>query len=92
MSQHPDHTKQIVSLKRIEGQIRGIQRMINEGKYCVDILTQLRSVNKAIISVEENVLKTHVESCVSGAIKSGSQAKVKEKLDEIMKLIKKFMR
>ena len=53
-------------LKRIEGQVRGIARMIEEDRYCIDILTQIRAVRAALRSVEDEVLKDHVEHCVEG--------------------------
>ena len=56
---HPCHTKQLPSLKRIEGQIRGIANMIEEENYCIDILNQIKAVRNAITTVEGKILKTH---------------------------------
>jgi DNA-binding FrmR family transcriptional regulator len=67
MAKHPDHRENIVPLKRIEGQVRGIQKMIEEDKYCVDILVQLRAVMSAIAVVEEKILEKHFDGCVSAA-------------------------
>ena len=58
-------------LKRIEGQVRGIARMVEEDRYCIDIVTQIRAVRAALRGVEDEVLKDHVEHCVEGAIASG---------------------
>jgi CsoR family transcriptional regulator, copper-sensing transcriptional repressor len=88
---HPDHSKELISLKRIEGQMRGIRKMIEEKKYCIDILTQVRSARKALLSTEERILKRHITSCVGGALKTKSEVEVNKKLEEILNLVKKFM-
>ena len=90
MSRYPDHGGNIVSLKRIEGQVRGIQKMIEGGKYCVDILVQINAAISALYLVEENVLERHFEGCVKGAVYGKSQIEKQKKLEEIMMLIKKF--
>ena len=90
MGKNPNHDDNIVSLKRIEGQIRGLQKMIEEGKYCVDILTQIQSVKGAISRVERDILQRHLENCVVNAIKGKSQLEKQKKLDEIMQLLKKL--
>lgn len=84
------HEAQLVYLKKIEGQIRGIQKMIAERRYCVDILTQLHSVMGAIAHVEENVLRKHLEGCVGGALRSRSGAEKAKKIDEVIDLISKL--
>jgi len=90
MGKYPDHSENIVSLKRIEGQVRGIQKMIEEGKYCVDILVQIRAAISALAVVEEKVLERHFEGCVTKAVYGKSQIEKQQKLKEIMMLIKKF--
>lgn len=92
MNKHPDHGENIVVLKRIEGQIRGVMEMIRKRKYCVDILAQTRSARRALLAAEEKILKAHIENCVSEAVKSGSGRDADRKLKEILELIKKFMR
>ena len=92
MKQVTTHAGQVVFLKRIEGQIRGIQRMIEEKRYCVDILTQLHSIVGAILSVENKILRRHLEGCVAHALKGKSEIEKQEKMDEIMSLLKKFRR
>jgi len=87
MTKHPAHNKQLASLKRIEGQIRGIINMINDGKYCVDILNQIKAAKAALVSVESKVLKKHVESCVKNSLKNKSA--VDAKVSELLKLINK---
>lgn len=79
-------------LKRIEGQVRGIHNMVENNRYCMDLLTQLSSVSSAINRVEDIVLRRHLDSCVSAAIKDGSESNKKEKLDEVMEFLSKFRR
>ena len=87
MKDHPSHNKQLASLKRIEGQVRGIIKMIDEGKYCIDILNQIKAAKSALVRVESNVLKKHIESCVKDSLKNKGAAN--EKVDELLKLINK---
>lgn len=90
MQNYPDHRSNLIALKRVEGQIRGIQKMIEEGQYCVDILVQIHAVMSALSSVKEKVLETHFERCVTHAMDEKSSLKKHQKLKEIMMLIKKF--
>ena len=78
-------------LKRIEGQVRGIARMIDEDKYCIDVLTQVSAVNKALHAVSIGLLEEHIAHCVvDAANESGEagQAKVKEASDAIARLLR----
>ena len=90
MDKYPNHSENLVSLRRIEGQIRGIQRMIEERKYCVDILIQVRAVISALARVEDKILERHFEGCVTHAVNDRSKNEKQQKLKEIMLLIKKF--
>ncbi len=90
--QKTTHDEQIVFLKRIEGQIRGIQRMIEERRYCIDILTQLHSIVGAILKVEDKILQKHLHGCVVGAFKSRSAIEKTKKIDEIVSVINRFKR
>jgi CsoR family transcriptional regulator, copper-sensing transcriptional repressor len=74
-------------LKRIEGQVRGIARMIEEDRYCIDVLTQIRAVRAALRGVEDEVLKDHVEHCVEGAIASGDGAEQRQKVKELLTVL-----
>jgi len=74
-------------LKRIEGQVRGIARMIEEDRYCIDILTQLRAVRAALRRVEDEVLNDHVAHCVEGAIASGDAGEQRRKVQELMTVL-----
>jgi DNA-binding FrmR family transcriptional regulator len=71
-------------LKRIEGQVRGVARMVEEGRYCIDIVTQIGAVRAALRKVEEEVLRDHVGHCVEGAIASGNRGQQRRKIAELM--------
>ena len=73
-SKHPNHEDKIKRLHRISGQLNGIIKMINDKKYCVDILQQTRAVTAAIKSVEQLILKDHMNACVSSAMKSNKKS------------------
>ena len=82
-------TKQQCSdrLKRVEGQVRGIARMVDEERYCIDILTQIRAVQAALRGVEDIVLQDHVEHCVEGAIASGNGDDQRRKVQELLTVL-----
>jgi DNA-binding FrmR family transcriptional regulator len=74
-------------LGRIEGQVRGLSKMVDEDRYCIDIVTQISAVRAALRRVEEEVLKDHVAHCVEHAIASGNKADQREKITELMEVI-----
>src|SRR3989442_2218995 len=74
-------------LSRIEGQVRGLSKMVDEDRYCIDIVTQISAVRAALRRVEEEVLKDHVAHCVEHAITSGDKADQREKIAELMAVI-----
>ena len=84
---HPDHKKELSSVRRIEGQLRGIAKMIEEKKYCIDILNQIKAVRKSIASVEGKILKTHLEECVKSSLKG--EKGFENKVEEIIKVLKR---
>jgi len=86
----PTHQDEVVRLKRIEGQVRGVQKMIEEGRYCIDILTVMASVSAALGRVEESILNRHLRTCVHETLSHGSQADRERKIGEIIELLKKF--
>lgn len=90
MNHYPCHHDELTRLKRIEGQIRGAQKMIAEGRYCVDILTTLQAAVGAIQKVEDEILKRHLDSCVTNAVKSNSKRARERKMTEVLKLISSF--
>ena len=77
-------------LKRIEGQVRGVQRMVDEEAYCIDVLTQIASVVAALEKVGAIVLRDHVEHCVRRALEHGEDAD--EKIDELTAAVERFLR
>ena len=89
---HACHQEQLVSLRRIEGQVRGIAKMIDDGKYCVDIISQVRAARSALATVESKILAKHVENCVKSAMDSGSSEVVKERLEEVIQYVTKSLR
>jgi DNA-binding FrmR family transcriptional regulator len=74
-------------LNRIEGQVRGLARMIDDDRYCIDIVTQISAVRTALRRVEEEILRDHVSHCVAQAIASGSQADQRRKIAELMDVV-----
>jgi DNA-binding FrmR family transcriptional regulator len=76
-------------LNRIEGQVRGIARMVAEGRYCVDILTQLQAVRAALGKVETAILQEHLTKCIEGAITSGDAAEQRAKVSELIQLLER---
>lgn len=82
--------KALGRLRRIEGQIQGIQRMVDEEKYCVDILLQLSAVQGAVEQVQKLVLGQHIESCVSEAIRSGNTRERAKKVGELLDVFARF--
>ena len=82
--------KALGRLRRIEGQIQGIQRMVDEEKYCVDILLQLSAVQGAVEQVQKLVLGQHIESCVSEAIRSGNTRERSKKVSELLDVFSRF--
>lgn len=74
-------------LNRIEGQVRGLAKMVDEDRYCIDIVTQISAVRSALRRVEEEVLKDHVAHCVEHAINSGDKADQRRKITELMEVV-----
>jgi DNA-binding FrmR family transcriptional regulator len=74
-------------LKRVEGQVRGLYRMVEDDRYCIDIVTQIAAVRAALRRAEEEILRDHVAHCVEDAIKSGSRAERRRKIAELMDVV-----
>ena len=79
-------------LRRIEGQVRGLQRMVEEDAYCVDVLTQVAAVQTALEQVAVKVLDGHVRHCVADAVAGEDRAEADAKLDELMAAVQRFTR
>ncbi|MCB0415320.1 MAG: metal-sensitive transcriptional regulator [Bdellovibrionales bacterium] len=84
-----NHSQQLSRISRIEGQVRGIKKMIEDHEYCVDVLTQIKAARSALKSLELVVLEGHLHHCVNEALQSGKKPIISKKLDEIMDLLKK---
>ena len=79
-------------LHRIEGQVRGIERMVEDDRYCIDVLTQIAAVNTALESLAFRILDDHVNHCVAGALASGDEAEAAEKSRELLDAVHRFAR
>jgi CsoR family transcriptional regulator, copper-sensing transcriptional repressor len=87
---HRDNKPQLLArLNRIEGQVRGITRMIEEGRYCIDVLTQINAARAALAKVESEMLKTHLSHCVESAIVSGDADDQRAKARELIELLER---
>ena len=84
---HPCHENQLPSLKRIEGQVRGVTKMIEEKKYCIDILNQIKAVKNALSTVEGKIVRNHLQACVKDALEDNTN--FDNKVDELVKALKR---
>ncbi|MBN8934970.1 MAG: metal-sensitive transcriptional regulator [Rhizobiales bacterium] len=79
-------------LRRIEGQVRGLARMVEDDRYCIDVVTQLSAVRAALRAVEEEVLRDHASHCIEHAIASGNKADQRRKVAELMDVVRRSAR
>lgn len=86
---HPGHEVELPRIRRVRGQVEAVERMIAEGRYCVDILQQIKAARSALQSLESNILRTHLESCVKQALTAPSSFDAEKKLKEISDLFGK---
>jgi DNA-binding FrmR family transcriptional regulator len=77
-------------LHRIEGQVRGIERMVEDDRYCIEILTQIAAVNTALEALALELLDNHVKHCVAGAFASGDEAEMATKTTELLAAVRRF--
>lgn len=84
--------KLLARLSRIEGQVRGIGRMLEEERYCIDVLDQIQAVKAALKKVEEEILKSHAAHCVAHAIDSGDAKDARKKFNELVDLFGRYAR
>ena len=89
---HADKETLTKRLHRIEGQIRGIEKMVGDDRYCIDILTQLSAVTTALESLAFRILDDHVQHCVAGALASGDEAEAGKKSKELLEAVHRFAR
>lgn len=87
---HPNHSKELSRLNRLSGQVDGIKKMIEEHRYCPDIIAQLRAIQSAAKAVESNILRRHLEACVKNAFESNDQSQTDIKIDELINIFKKL--
>ncbi|WP_300545136.1 metal-sensitive transcriptional regulator [Maricaulis sp.] len=83
------HSTKINRLNRIAGQVRGVAQMIEDDRYCIDILHQIQAIKAALAKVESLVLKDHAASCIGAAIASGDEAEQRQKFEELVELFEK---
>lgn len=86
----PRHKDCLRRLSRIEGQVRGVNKMIQDERYCIDILTQLRAIKAALSKVESEVLKDHADHCIAEAIHSGDAEEQRQKFGELVDLFNRY--
>lgn len=86
--QAEDKKKMLGRLKRVEGQVRGIARMVEDDTYCIDVLTQVSAATRALQGVALLLLDDHVRHCVADDVRSGSEVKIAEAMDAISRLVK----
>jgi CsoR family transcriptional regulator, copper-sensing transcriptional repressor len=79
-------------LSRIEGQVRGLARMVAEDRYCIDVITQIAAVRAALARVEDEILRDHMSHCVEHAINSGNAAEQRRKVAELMDVLRRSQR
>jgi len=87
-SKHPCHSKQNSNLNRAIGQLEGIKHMIDDRRYCNDIMLQLKSVQSAVRSIEMNILKTHIQNCLKEAFEIEDIEVRDQKIEELINLFK----
>ena len=84
--------KLVQRLSRIQGQVGGVARMVEEGRYCIDVLTQLQAVKAALRKAEEEILKNHSDGCIAHAIRTGNKKEARKKFAELVELFGKTSR
>jgi len=84
--------KALARLKRIEGQIRGVQKMVEEGRYCADVLEQIASAQQALVGVSKTLMKNHLRHCVTHAVQSGDPQKSDRVYDELVEILGRHWR
>jgi len=83
----PDHQGQLARLSRIEGQLKGVRKMIEERRYCIDITLQIKAITAALKQVEMGVMEKHVHHCMREAVESGDATVLEQKMEEIVKVL-----
>ena len=87
-----DKAALVTRLHRIEGQVRGIEKMVDDDRYCIDILTQISAATTALESLALQILDEHIRHCVAGAIASGDESDAHQKTEELLLAVQRFAR
>jgi CsoR family transcriptional regulator, copper-sensing transcriptional repressor len=85
--EQPLKKSQLARLSRIEGQVRGVARMVEDDRYCIDVINQVRAVRAALDKVEQEILHDHLQHCVAHAFHGGSARERQTKIDELMEVL-----
>ena len=86
------HEENLDRLARAEGQVRGIRKMIEDGAYCIDIITQIQAVQSALGAIGKRVLRKHIDHCVADAMRSRSEKAAEDKIEELMEVLERYAR
>ena len=87
---YPNHESQLARLNKIEGQLKGVRKMIEERRYCVDIISQIKAVTGALEQVQMGVLEKHVHHCVRESMEAGDGGKLETKVEELVRVLGKL--
>jgi DNA-binding FrmR family transcriptional regulator len=90
--EHNAKSRLLNRLNRVEGQVRGIARMVDEDRYCIDVITQIQAVRAALAKVETEILRDHLGHCIEGAIVSGDKDEQRTKAAELIQLLERTAR
>jgi CsoR family transcriptional regulator, copper-sensing transcriptional repressor len=90
MKHKTTHKENLAGLRRAAGQIKGVQRMIEQGKYCIDIVIQINAAIHALYRITDKILAKHIERCVAGALSGKSEMEKKKKINEMINVMKKL--
>ncbi len=88
--ENPGHLSDLPRVNRIAGQIVGIKKMIEEHRHCPEILTQLRAIRSAVKGLEASILERHLSHCLSDSLSAGNEADIKQKIDELKDVFKRY--
>lgn len=87
-----DRDEILSRLKKVEGQVRGIHRMVSEDAYCIDVLTQITAVISGMERVGTRVLREHIQGCVRDALESGNEERSDDRIEELVRVVERFVR
>jgi DNA-binding FrmR family transcriptional regulator len=86
------HDENLARLARVEGQVRGIRNMVDEGAYCIDIVTQIQAARSALAVIGQRVLRKHIEHCVADAMKGKSKREADAKIEELITVLRRSLK